>query len=261
MIVEGRRPRGDAEIALAGQTLDRLSVAIGDELTFRASNGEWVELSVVGQTLLPLLSLGQDLSVAEGGLIDVALLERLGGADVTLAIVDLAPGTTRDDLQAALEERGLLASGNNLQGPSHTADLRGYDAVRRTPLLLAGVLAVLGLGVLAHTITGSERQRRRELAVLRCLGFVGRDLRVTVRWNALTLVGLCIIVSVPIGVGLGRTLWSSFAGGIGLVDDPLTPVASVAAVVVVTIVGAVALAAIPGRRASQVRPAEVLRTE
>ena len=81
------------------------------------------------------------------------------------------------------------------------------------------------------------------------------------RWNALPVVGLCLLVSVPIGVGLGRTLWSSFAARIGLVDDPVTPLWAVAAVVVATIAGAVALATIPGRRASQVRPADVLRSE
>ena len=97
--------------------------------------------------------------------------------------------------------------------------------------------------------------------MLRCLGFSRRDLRATVRWDALTVVGVCLIVAVPIGLGLGRALWSAFADGIGVVDDSVTPVAKVAAVVFVTISGALGLAVLPGRRAAQVRPAEALRAE
>jgi hypothetical protein len=262
LIVEGRAPRGEAEIALGAQTLDRLDAAIGDVMTFRGPNGARVELQVVGTTLLPFMSLGQDLSVAEGGLVDLALLPRLGSPDVAIAIIDLAAGTSGDDLLAALTAQNDEPFGGfALEGPTYTADLRGYDAVRRTPLLLAGVLALLGLGVLAHTIASSSRRRGRELAVLRCLGFVGRDLRSSVRWYALTLVGLCVVVAVPLGVALGRTLWTSFAGGIGVVDDPVTPGGPVVVVVLAAFVGAVVLAFGPGHRASGAHPAGVLRSE
>jgi hypothetical protein len=261
LILDGRPPAGDDEIALGGQTLDRLGASIGDELAFRGPGGERVDLTVVGTTLLPFLSLGQDLSVAEGGLVDPSLVTRLAPSDVALALVDLAPGTTRRQISAIEAQSDSPFHGYNLDGPTYTADLRGYDAVRGTPLLLAGILAVLGLGVLAHTIAGSVRQRRRELAILRSVGFASRDLRATVRWSALTLVALCLVVAAPIGVALGRTLWTSFAQGIGLVDDAVTPMRAIAAVVVVTIVGAVALAVVPGRRAGQLSPAVVLRSE
>jgi putative ABC transport system permease protein len=261
LILDGRPPAGDDEIALGGQTLDRLGASIGDELAFRGPGGERVDLTVVGTTLLPFLSLGQDLSVAEGGLVDPSLVTRLAPSDVALALVDLAPGTTRRQISAIEAQSDSPFHGYNLDGPTYTADLRGYDAVRGTPLLLAGILAVLGLGVLAHTIAGSVRQRRRELAILRSVGFASRDLRATVRWSALTLVALCLVVAAPIGVALGRTLWTSFAQGIGLVDDAVTPMRAIAAVVVVTIVGAVALVVVPGRRAGQLSPAVVLRSE
>jgi len=266
-IIEGRAPRGDAEVALGAQTLDRLSASIGDQVEFRGPNSARIEVSIVGRTLLPLLFPSIDVSIAEGALVDGALLDRVGGADVDLALIDLAPGATASDLQKTLQDRGVASNthnagtGNQILGPEYTADLRGYDAVRDTPLLLAGLLSVLGLGVLAHTITGTARRRRRELAVLRCLGFVGRDLRASIRWNALTVVGVCLAVSVPFGVGIGRTLWSSFADGIGVVDDPLTPALQVVAVVVATVAAAIALATIPGRRAGRARPAAVLRSE
>jgi len=46
-----------------------------------------------------------------------------------------------------------------------------------------------------------------------------------------------------------------------LVDDSVTPVWELSAVVIVTLVAAVVLAVVPGRRASAVAPASVLRSE
>jgi hypothetical protein len=259
-IVEGRPPHGDAEIALGGQTLDRLHAHVGERMRFRGPNGVAFDASIVGRVLLPISNVSQDLSISEGALSDDSLLDRIGGADVSLALVDLVPGATADDLRAALRARGV-PDAFSIQGPTYSADLRGYDEVRQTPLLLAGLLALLGIGVLAYTISATTHRRRSELAVLRSLGFLRRDVRATVRWHALTIVAVCVIVAVPIGIGIGRTLWSAFARGIGVVDDPLTPALSIAAVVVAAIVGALVLAVGPGRKAGRLRPADVLRSE
>jgi hypothetical protein len=259
-IVEGRAPHGDAEIALGGQTLDRFKAHIGDRMRFRGPNGVAFDASIVGRVLLPIANVSRDLSISEGALGDDSLLDRIGGAAVSLALVDLVPGATGDDLRAALSERGVPTS-FDIQGPIYSADLRGYDDVRQIPLLLASLLALLGIGVLAYTITATTRRRRHELAVLRSLGFLRRDIGATVRWHALTIVSVCIIVAVPIGIGLGRTLWSAFARGLGVLDDPLTPALNIAGVVVVAIAGSLALAAGPGRRAGRLRPADVLRSE
>ena len=237
-IVEGRAPRGDEEIALGGQTLDRFDAAVGDQLTFRGPDGSEIEVTVVGRTVLPLLNLGQDLSIGEGAVVDLPLVERVGGADIQIVLVDLKPATSPDELRAALEDGGLELFDVTITGPSYTADLRQYDAVRTTPLLLAALLALLGLGVLAHTVISMARRRRRELAVLRCVGFVRRDLRASVRWSALTLVGVCVMIAVPLGIVFGRALWRSFADGIGVLDDPVTPVAEIAVVVIIAIAGA-----------------------
>jgi len=262
VILEGRAPQGAREIALGRQTMERLAAELGDVLTFRTPQGDPIELEVVGQTLLPLLSFGQDLSVAEGGLVDDVLQRRVTDVEPAIVLINLEPGSDLEDLHAELEPLLVTPFGQvPISGPEFTADLRGYDANRGTPVLLASVLAVLGVGVLAQTIAASARRRQRELAVLRSLGFVARDVRSTVRWNTLAVVGMCLAVSVPLGLALGRALWRSFARDIGLVADPVIPVPAALAVVLVTIVGAVVLAAIAGRSATRVRPAEALRTE
>lgn len=261
-ILEGRVPVGDDEVALGGQTLDRLHADVGDRLPFRGPNGTAVDVTVVGRTVLPVIALGEDLTVGEGAVVDRPLLDALGGGDVGFALVDLRTGADADDLRRSLEASGAVSpEAGNVIGPSFTGDLRGYGAVRSTPLLLAALLAVLGLGVLAHTMTTSARRRRRELAVLRAIGFLRRDLAATICWSGLALVAGCVVVALPVGVAAGRTVWREFANGIGVVDDPLTESAPLVTVVVLTAVVTLALSVFPGMRARNVRPSEVLWSE
>jgi hypothetical protein len=262
-ILEGRAPNGDAEIALGGQTLDRLDADVGSVLPFRGPSGERAELTVVGRTLVPLTTLGSELSVAEGGVVDGAVMERLGEVEPSLLLLTAAPGVAPEEVEAIVAGRlGPEALGGNpVAGPEHSADLRGYDAVRDTPLLLAGLLALLGIGVLGHTVSTTVRGRKHELAMLRVLGFRSRELRASVRWDVLTIVGACALVAVPLGVAAGRVLWTRFAASIGVVDDPLTPVGAVAGVALVTVALALAFALLPARQATRLRPAEVLRAE
>jgi ABC-type lipoprotein release transport system permease subunit len=261
-ILEGRRPTGTDEIALGGQTLDRLDLSVGDEAEFRGPQGEAVELTVVGRTLLPLLSLGDDLSVGEGGLVDVALVEHFGVNDPGIALVDLRDGASDDAVQEILASAGdPRIGGVQSSGPVLTADLRSYDAVRRTPLALASVLSLLGLGVLAHTVATSVRRRRLELAVLRSLGFARRDLRASVRWSVLTLVGTCVLIAVPLGIAAGRTLWDAFASGLGVDSGAVTPVGPILGVVLLAFAAGIVFSVVPARQATRLRAAEVLRTE
>ena len=65
----------------------------------------------------------------------------------------------------------------------------------------------------------------------------------------------------PIGLAVGRTLWTSFASSIGLEEGGVTPVGAIGLVVAATVLCALVLAAIPGRRAARVRPGEVLHSE
>jgi hypothetical protein len=263
VLLEGREPSGTEEVALGAQTLHRLGASLGDVIAFRGPQGEDLELRVVGQTLLPLVSFGDDLSIGEGGLVSPQLVEQFGVNEPSLALVDMADDARPGALQAIIGGPGgpQLGTGVGASGPELTADLRSYDAVRRTPLLLAIVLSLLGLGVLAHTIATSARHRRLELAMLRSLGFVGRELRRSVRWSVLAEVGLCVAVSTPLGIAAGRSLWNRFADGLGVDTAPVTPTASIVVAILVALVAGVLFAVIPARQATRLRPAAVLRAE
>jgi len=71
-----------------------------------------------------------------------------------------------------------------------TALFTGLEELRDTramPLILGGVLAVAAMLALAHMLVSSIRHRRRDLAILRSLGFVGGQVRAAVAWQAGTL--------------------------------------------------------------------------
>ena len=263
VLLEGREPSGTDEVALGAQTLDRLDASVGDVVEFRGPQGEAVELLVVGQTLLPLLSFGDDLSIGEGGLVSPELVEQFDVDDPGLALVDMADDAPDDALQEIVggSDGPRLGTGVGASGPELTADLRSYDAVRRTPLLLAVVLSLLGLGVLAHTVATSARYRRLELAMLRSLGFVGRDLRRSIRWSVLAQVALCVVVATPLGIAFGRTLWNGFAEGLGVDSGPMTPAGPIALTIVVALLAGLLFAIIPARHATRLHPAAVLRAE
>ncbi len=165
---------------------------------------------------VPIFSGGDDLTVGEGALVDLEFLAALGGADRGFVLVDMAGDGTDSELRAALIERGLVDEATEaVLGPRYTADLAGYDNVRWTPLLLAGLLALLGTGVLAHTMFTSATAQRRQLAVLKSLGFDRGDVAATVRWHAIAVVVACLCLAVPVGLAVGRTLWTRFAEGLG----------------------------------------------
>jgi hypothetical protein len=66
---------------------------------------------------------------------------------------------------------------------------------------------------------------------------------------------------VPLGIAVGRTLWTMFAREIFAVPEPTVPVLSVVLVAVGTLVLANLVAAVPGRMAARTPTALLLRAE
>ena len=70
-----------------------------------------------------------------------------------------------------------------------------------------------------------------------------------------------VIVGIPVGIILGRQLWTLFARNIDAVPDPTVPVVSVILVGIGALVFANLVAALPGRIAARTPTAFVLRAE
>jgi ABC-type antimicrobial peptide transport system permease subunit len=141
------------------------------------------------------------------------------------------------------------------------ADLVNFGQIEDLPLLLGLALGAAALLTIAHLLLTLVRRRRRDLAVLRALGLTARQVRSTVSWMAITVALAALAVGVPVGITCGRLAWGFFAGQLGIDAVTEVPVVPVVILIASGMALAVALAAIPGARASSARPAAVLRTE
>ena len=74
----------------------------------------------------------------------------------------------------------------------------------------------------------SVRRRRRDLAILKTLGFTGRQLATAVAVQAGVAAVIGCAVGIPAGIALGRVLWDLFAAEISAVPDPTVPGGTVA---------------------------------
>ena len=130
-----------------------------------------------------------------------------------------------------------------------------------TPLLLGLGLMLGAVTALGLTLVASVRRRRRSMAMLRTLGFTGRQLAASLAWQASVAVVIGLVVGIPLGVVLGRFLWDLFADQIYVVPSPTVAAIPIAAIVVGALVLGNLVAAIPGRIAARTPAALLLRTE
>jgi ABC-type lipoprotein release transport system permease subunit len=117
------------------------------------------------------------------------------------------------------------------------------------------------VGALGLTLVASVRQRRHQFAVLKALGFTQRQLAASVAWQSSVAAVIGVIAGVPIGIALGRYLWTLFARDLSAVPHPTVPVTSVLAVAFGAVVFANLVALFPGRIAARTGTSLLLRVE
>src|SRR5262249_53320630 len=88
---------------------------------------------------------------------------------------------------------------------------------------LAVLLATLAAIAVGHALVTSVRRRRRDLAVLKPLGFDRRQVRASVAWQATTLALIGLIFGVPVGVLVGAAAWRVVADRIGISTTATIP--------------------------------------
>jgi ABC-type antimicrobial peptide transport system permease subunit len=137
------------------------------------------------------------------------------------------------------------------------SDIKDYASVRDTPLVLAAVLIVFAVGTLAHVLLTGVRRRRRDLALLKTLGFVRSQVLGVVAWEASAFAVVALLIGLPLGILAGRWVWAYF----GVPAGATVPLTAVLLAIPVTLALANLIAAWPGWTAARLRPALVLRTE
>jgi FtsX-like permease family len=257
-LVEGREPSGPDEVVLGAATLRQLGLRLGQ--TVRVEAGRPATMRVVGRAALVNTD---DENAGDGAVLTVEGLRRLEpdrGSGYGVFYVRYAPDA---DPEAAQQSLRRLPSGA-VQGiglPRPPPAVENLGRVDSLPGVLAGLLALLAAAALAHLLVTSVCRRRRDLAILKSLGFVRGQVSAAVAWQATTVALLALAIGLPLGVALGRWTWSLLVDRLGLGAGPVTPGAALLAGVAATVLVANLVAAWPGRVAARTRPAVALRSE
>ena len=269
-VVEGRAPATDDEIALGGRTLRALDASIGDTVTVRAPDGRTQRLEVVGQAVFPGIgaySGSERNDLGTGAMATIANLRRFGAPiQKGQELIRLRPGTDVEAFTADYDTllREGIAFSDEIEiatVPRRPGDIVALARVRRAPAILAGLLATLILVQLALSLLGASRSRRHDLALLKTIGFRRRQVATTVTWQTVTIVVIALVIGIPLGIAAGRTLWTRLGDGLGVVPDPVTPLAALLALAGAALLASAALSYAGGTLLARTRPAAALRSE
>lgn len=269
-IVEGRQVRHRGEIVVGRSTATRLGVDIDDFVVTTTARGEQVTLEVVGLAVFPGVgrAIFDSTDLAEGATVVAELLDDplIVSGPYTTFLVRYNDGTDQHAANQRLRDQ-FREFHTDCQfelciiTDQQPGGVRNYEQVRSTPLLLASVFALLAVTTFATTMATSIRQRWRDFAVLRALGFARWQVSATTAWQAATAAMLSAAIGIPIGVVGGRALWAAFDQRIGAEVPAQMPVAAVLIAIPTAVLVANVVAFVPGRRAARVNAAHTLRSE
>jgi ABC-type lipoprotein release transport system permease subunit len=273
-ILQGRMLRTPQEIVLGPATAAQLGVGVGDDVTLTGESAP-TRMHVVGIATFPTIGQAHAAHTSLGvGAIVVPtavpghdrniLGERRAGLGPNAIFVRYRPGTNAKKELAHLQQttQPLMGFGGldvySVQRPAEIVNSRSLGSA---PLLLAIALSAGALLSLALALGSSVRHRRRDLTVMKSLGFTQRQLGATVAWHATTMIVVALVIGVPVGIAAGRFFWSSFADALHVVAHPVVPALGVGIVILAAVVVANVVAAVPARVARRVNPRALLRGE
>ncbi len=271
--VSGHSPDALGEISLGETTMRAVGARLGSvvhvAVSLPSGGTRNVPFRVVAQMSLPVL--GNAVSLGTG-----AVFTLTGYEDAACP-----PGPQRAACRqevAASTNGGVLAS--VVPGP------RGQEAINRYfeeyrsstalavtptslinfgeavnfPLIFGAILAVFGAATLLHLLVVSVARRRREVGLLKVVGFVNGQVVSTVAWQSTTLAVAGIVVGVPLGVIVGQAVWRQFANNLGAVPVSVVPIGLIGLLVAGVLLGANLIAVAPALVATRSKPRDLLQT-
>jgi ABC-type antimicrobial peptide transport system permease subunit len=256
-VVAGRAPIGSHEVALGSTTLHALGKNIGDTVQAATATAT-LNYRIVGRVVFPTLAQAKPLA-------DAATFTAQGFAPLfdpnsysRYFVGRFAPGADR-----AAVERSIAATPNLDQptAPTVPAEVDRLHHIGWFPTTLAALLAGLALLAVGHALVTAVRRRRRDLALLKTLGFNRHQVRATVAWQATTLATVGIIIGIPTGLALGTLVWEHVANGIGISTTTTIPTLALLLTIPVVLVLVNLIAYLPAQAAARTRPAIALRSE
>jgi len=272
-VLDGRAPRTPGEIVLGTSVLRQFGLRVGQHVVVDTPSSDRRSMLITGSAVFPYFGQGSFTStdVGEGAETVASVLAEQqtasngGQAGFNFALISFAPGAAKQAGMATLQRRwasfcASIQQSTCLVTSQRPNTVNNYAAIDGTPAVLAGVLAVLGLGVLAQFTVASARRRRRDYAILKVLGLRRSQLRAVALWQASAVTVAALVIGIPLGVAAGRWAWQAFAAQAGLSGGAVTPLPVLW--LIPAALAATALVALPAARRVAALPAMVtLRTE
>jgi len=274
--VTGHLPDGDGQVGLGIATMRQVGAHLGSlvdvGVTLPSGQPKTVPFRVVSQVSFPVI--GGTVHLGTGALFTIAGLEDA-----------VCPsGQAREACGQAMADSsgiggGILAS--VVPGPRGTSDVNHYldtyqsivalpivptslinfgEAVN-FPLIFGAILATFGAATLVHLLLVSVSRRRRDIALLKVLGFVNVQVGSVVAWQATTLAVVGAIIGAPLGILIGRAVWDTFANNLGAVPVPVVPLWLLTALLAGVVMVANLIAVPPALVATRSKPDELLRSQ
>ncbi len=277
-MLSGHAPEEASQIVLGPATLASLHKHLGDTVVADTDGHTKVHLRIVGTATLPTIGGSGDpsLQMGTGAVVATSLFSAtdlnqqnapLGGP--MAVFITIRPGVSQAAGLRSLDRiTAVLNRSSDPDAPVggvvsalRPAEIADSHSISTTPALLAAVLAAGAVAALGLTLIASVRQRRRQFALLKALGFTQGQIAASVAWQSSVAAVVGVVLGIPIGIALGRWLWTLFANGISAVPHPTVPSLSVAAVALGAVVFANLVALLPGRIAARTRTSLLLRAE
>ena len=272
--VQGHAPNAPGQVGLGATTMRQTGAHVGSivRVTVLSPSGtrRTVPFRVVADVSLPVL--GNAISLGTGALFTLA-----GYEDAACS-----PGPMRDACRMNVAQstnggmlvsfvpgaRGAVAVNRYLDRYQSLAALAitptsliNFGEAVNFPLLFGAVLAIFGAATLLHLLMVSVNRRRREVGLLKIVGFVKLQVGSTVAWQAATVALVGIAIGVPLGVVVGRATWLAFASNLGAVPVSVVPIELILLLSVSVLVAAVLLSVAPALVAIRAKPRDLLSTK
>jgi hypothetical protein len=271
--VSGHVPNGDGQIGLGLTTMHQVGAHLGSVVRVTVSTPSGarriVRFRVVSQVSLPVL--GNSVALGSGAVFTLAGYE--AAACTTAPKQASCPQQIAHDVNGGIlaavvpGPRGQAAVSYYLNHYRYLTALAitptsliNFGEAVNFPLIFGAMLAVFGAATLLHLLVVSVAGRRRDVGLLRVVGFVNGQVASTVAWQSITLALVGIVIGVPLGIVVGRAVWMAFANNLGTVPVSVVPVRLIAALGAGVLVVANVIAVGPALVATRSKAGDLLRT-
>jgi putative ABC transport system permease protein len=251
---QGRMPERAGEAAISTKLAQDSGYHVGQTVTARLGGPPGIPPAEVTYTIV-----GEYADI-DGAVLAVTQDSLPGNVEIADYLIKARPGADKKALSEAL----IRASEGNFDPEivSNTvADIRN----QWRPVLLglnSVLLGIAGLNLLASLLL-TIRERRRDFAVLKTIGFTPGQVAGSVFASSAFLASVAVLVGIPLGLVATRVMFDvlSTAAGIGSGVGKMPGVVWLAPLVPGTLAVSALGTLVPARRAASVQVAEALRYE